>query len=102
MTGFMTSLYNIYHRYKEISEHPQACPQMRMAGGSSERVLRSEDEMMKFIPMDFPPELFLPKSERHSFYDDILPSEKVEVAGFFQPPMVWDPDSVKAPAQTQH
>ncbi len=59
-------------------------------------------KMMKFIPMEFPPDLFLPKSERNSFYDDILPSEKIEIAGFFQPPMVWEPDSDKASALPQH
>ncbi len=59
-------------------------------------------KMMKFIQMEFPPDLFLPKSERHSFYDDILPSERIEATGFFQPPMVWDSDSAKSLALPQH
>lgn len=57
--------------------------------------------MVKFINMEFPPDLFLPKSERHSFYDDVLPSERIEATGFFQPPMVWDPDSAKSPTLPQ-
>lgn len=59
-------------------------------------------KMMKFIKMEFPLGLFLPKSERHSFYDDILPSERIEATGFFQPPMVWDSGSVKSSTLPQH
>lgn len=51
---------------------------------------------MKFIEMDFPLDLFLPKNERNSFYDDILPSERIDATGFFQPPMFWKQDSVES------
>ena len=38
------------------------------------------------IKMDFPPILFPEEIERNSFYEDALPSERIEATGFFQVP----------------
>lgn len=44
--------------------------------------------MMKFIKMDFPIYLFLKKEhKKNSFYDEVLPEERMEAVGFFQVPV---------------
>lgn len=47
--------------------------------------------MMKFIKIDFPSELFLPRCGESTggFIADVLPEERIEAEGYFQPPMFF-------------
>ena len=42
---------------------------------------------MKHIEIKFSPSLFFGETRRESFYNDPLPDEYIDIAGFFQPPI---------------